>query len=183
MKVKFKKLLPSAKAPFKQHEHDAGWDLTVASISFKNGLIVYSSDIAVEIPTGYVGLLFSRSSVANKDLILSNCVGVIDSTYRGPIMAKFRKTKQGAAIYDIGERFCQLIIIPHPTIQWQQVDELSETARANSGYGSTNNGASKTLTDAQSFLHAHTLSYMDVRKWEMEGSDFTLLETLIKSRL
>lgn len=90
MKVRFKKLSEKAVMPRKAHATDAGLDLVATSRVFdKDGKLVYGTGLAVEIPEGYVGLLFPRSSVARKDLQLSNGVGVIDSGYRGEIMLKF----------------------------------------------------------------------------------------------
>lgn len=91
MQVFFKKLVPSATIPTKAHKTDAGFDLTATSRVFdKDGNATYGTGIAVEIPPGYVGLVFPRSSIAVRDLSLSNAVGVIDSGYRGEIMAKFK---------------------------------------------------------------------------------------------
>jgi len=91
MKVKFKKLSPDAVIPKKAHPTDAGLDLTATNRVFdEKGCLVYGTGIAVEIPRGYVGLVFPRSSNASKDLLLSNSVGVIDSGYRGEIMVKFK---------------------------------------------------------------------------------------------
>lgn len=91
MKVKFKKLSPDAVIPKKAHPTDAGLDLTATSRVFdEKGSLVYGTGLAAEIPSGYVGLVFPRSSIANKDLLLSNSVGVIDSGYRGEIMVKFK---------------------------------------------------------------------------------------------
>lgn len=91
MKIRFKKLNPDAVIPTKAHATDAGFDLVATSRVFdKHGCITYGTGIAVEIPQGYMGLVFPRSSNAKKDLLLSNSVGIIDSGYRGEIMAKFK---------------------------------------------------------------------------------------------
>lgn len=91
MKIKFKKLTPNAVIPTKAHVTDAGLDLVATSRVFdEHGCVVYGTGIAVEIPKGYAGLVFPRSSNAKKDLIMSNSVGIIDSGYRGEITAKFR---------------------------------------------------------------------------------------------
>jgi len=95
--------------------------------------------LAVEIPFGYVGLIFPRSSIYKYDLALTNCVGVIDSGYRGEIMFKFRKTDDFFSNhYNIGDRVGQLIIMSYPTIQPIEVEELSATVRGEGGFGSTN---------------------------------------------
>lgn len=144
MKVRFKKLLPNAVMPTKAHPTDAGFDLTAVVHSWDNNdNIVYHTGIAVEIPKGYVGLVFPRSSVAKKDLFLTNSVGVIDSNYRGDITFKFKPTdviNSGHVtrhVYSVGERIGQLIILPYPEIEFEESEELSETDRGDGGYGST----------------------------------------------
>ena len=146
MKVKIKKLHPDAVIPTYSKEGDAGMDLTAVSISGdEKGNIVYKTGIAMEIPKGYVGLIFPRSSVSNYRLTLANSVGVIDSGYRGEIMFKFRPTlttpftKDLKSAYDINERVGQLIILPYPQIEFEETDKLSETLRGDGGYGSTGN--------------------------------------------
>lgn len=140
MKIKIKKLTEDAVLPVKAHASDAGFDLTAASCTIdENGALVYGTGIAVEIPDGYVGLVFPRSSIAKKDIMLSNCVGVIDSGYRGEVMAKFKPTNffNCRSIYGIGERIAQLIIMPIPEIEFEEVEELSESERGTGGYGSS----------------------------------------------
>lgn len=91
MKVRIKKLNKNAVMPAKAHGTDAGFDLVATSRVFdEHGSIVYGTGLAFEIPIGYVGLLFPRSSNAKTDLILSNSVGVLDSGYRGEVMFKFK---------------------------------------------------------------------------------------------
>lgn len=138
MIVKIKKLDKNAVTPRYAKQGDAGMDLTATSMEFDEyGNVVYGTGIAVEIPEGYVGLVFPRSSNAKKDLLLSNSVGVIDSGYRGEIMAKFKIIDMAEDIYEIGERICQLIIIPYPTIEFEESDNLSKTERGVGSYGST----------------------------------------------
>lgn len=141
LQVKIKKLSNKAVIPSYAEEGDAGMDLTATSKEIdKDGNVVYGTDIAVEIPKGYVGLLFPRSSISKKDLSLANAVGVIDSGYRGEIKFKFRMTKQFLPeIYSIDDRIGQLLIIPYPIVEFVEVDELSETKRGSGGYGSTGN--------------------------------------------
>lgn len=149
MKVKIKKLHKDAVIPSYAKEGDAGMDLTSVSKSFDDdGNIVYGTGLAFEIPKGYVGLLFPRSSNAKKDLILSNSVGVIDSGFRGEILFKFKPSNviekpdlayipESISKYEIGERIGQIIIIPYPTIEFEEVDKLSDSERGDGGYGST----------------------------------------------
>ena len=138
MKVKIKRLDRSAVIPKYAKDGDAGLDLTATAYKVnEKGQYVYTSDLALEIPDGYVGLLFPRSSICKKDLEMTNSVGVIDSNYRGPIKSVFNPTCEDPEIYELGERFAQLIIIPYPKIEFEEVEELSETERGSGGYGST----------------------------------------------
>lgn len=138
MKVKIKRLDKSAVIPKYAKDGDAGLDLTATAYKVnEKGQYVYTSDLALEIPDGYVGLLFPRSSICKKDLEMTNSVGVIDSNYRGPIKSVFNPTCEDPEIYELGERFAQLIIIPYPKIEFEEVEELSETNRGIGGYGST----------------------------------------------
>jgi dUTP pyrophosphatase len=141
MKLKIKKLDPSATIPSYAKGGDACFDLTATSIDVTNdNYIEYGTGLAMEIPEGYVGLIFPRSSVTNKDLMLKNSVGVIDSGYRGEIKFRFNNvsnTETLANIYTIGERIGQMMILPYPTVEFEEVDELTETDRAGGGYGST----------------------------------------------
>jgi dUTP pyrophosphatase len=136
MKVNIKRLHENATIPFYAKESDAGMDLVITDIKGETEWdISYGFGISMEIPDGFMGLVFPRSSIRNTDLILSNSVGVIDAGYRGEIQATFKKT--GGAVYKIGDRGAQLIIIPHPIIEWDEVNELNNTERGEGGFGST----------------------------------------------
>lgn len=139
MRVKFKKLDPSAIKPKYAKESDAGMDLVATSIiSNTTSQITYGTGLGFEIPDGMVGLVFPRSSIRNTELVLSNSVGVIDSGYRGEVQATFNKTNGLDSIsYKVGDRVVQLIIVPHPIIQMQEVDELTDSKRGTDGFGST----------------------------------------------
>jgi dUTP pyrophosphatase len=91
MQVKVKKLSENAVVPAYGKPGDAGMDLTATTRHFDaEGNVVYGTGLAFEIPEGFVGLLFPRSSNAKKDLVLTNSVGVIDSGYRGEVSFKFK---------------------------------------------------------------------------------------------
>lgn len=137
--VKVKKLTPDAVVPSYSKIGDAGMDLTITrEIENTSFSVSYGFGIAMEIPKGFVGLVFPRSSVRNQDLILSNCVGVIDSGYRGELQATFKKTNGLDSIkYKVGERGAQIVILPYPTIYMTEVPELSNTERGEGGFGST----------------------------------------------
>lgn len=145
MKVNVKKLDSNAVLPTYAKHGDAGMDLTATRKSYdEHGNVVYGTGLAFEIPDGYVGLLFPRSSNTKKDLILGNSVGVIDSGYRGEVVFKFRELlpserdiEFGAREHEIGDRIGQIIIMPYPKIEFNLVDELSTTDRGVGGFGST----------------------------------------------
>lgn len=204
MKIKFVKLHENAVMPTKAHATDAGFDLTATSRYFdEHGALVLGTGIAVEIPEGYVGLAFPRSSLSKIDLTMANAVGVIDAGYRGEIKFKFkpsllyvdneacyekrkgehaedycgsiqtdpdvqsvsahgldatffgtlhhnlsgraatRKPDGGLSVtlnsrlYHVGDRIAQLIIMPIPDIEFEEVETLSDGERGTNGYGST----------------------------------------------
>lgn len=139
--VNVKKLHENAVIPSYSKDGDAGMDLTITrEIENTSFSVSYGFGIAMEIPRGYVGLVFPRSSVRNQDLILSNCVGVIDSGYRGEIQATFKKTNGLDSMkYKVGDRGAQIIILPYPQIKMIESDELSNTERGEGGFGSTGN--------------------------------------------
>jgi dUTP pyrophosphatase len=117
-------------------------DLTATSFRFTDTFMEYGTGIAVEIPTGHVGLLFPRSSItkAPSGVSLKNSVGVIDSNYRGEILVRFEKPTHetyGVNIPVVGDKIAQLIILPYPTVHFEEVQELSDTNRGDGGFGST----------------------------------------------
>lgn len=143
MELKIKRLSEEAILPIRAHKSDAGIDLTCTRITQEINecgqlILVYHTDLAMEIPEGYVGLLFPRSSISNKSLAVTNSVGVIDSGYRGEIMAKMRATTDVVpAIYKPGERFAQLVLVQIPDVSISEIAELSESDRGEGGFGST----------------------------------------------
>ena len=141
MVVKIKKLHADAVIPSYSKHGDAGMDLTAVDAVFTKDYIAYKTGLAFEIPEGFVGLLFPRSSNCKKELILSNSVGVLDSGYRGEVEFRYRIVPNynmyEENIYEIGDRVGQLLIIPYPEVQFEEVKELSVTERGAGGYGST----------------------------------------------
>ena len=140
MLVKIKKLKDSAVIPAYAKPGDAGMDLTATSLHYDDyGNNVYGTGLAMEIPEGYVGLVFPRSSNRKTEAYLTNHVGVIDSGYRGEIMVSFKNRSKDDmhAPYKIGDRVAQIIIVPYPQIEFIEVNELSETERGEGGHGST----------------------------------------------
>tara|TARA_R100000152_G_C6677178_1_gene111988 strand:- start:198 stop:623 length:426 start_codon:yes stop_codon:yes gene_type:complete len=138
MKVKIMKLDPAAKIPKYAKRGDAGMDLYAVSQTFDDhGNYVYGTGLAMEIPEGYVGLIFPRSSISKTAHSLRNAVGVIDSGYRGELIFKFDINVQNSPVYEVGDRIGQIMIMPYPKIQFEEAFELSKTARGTGGYGST----------------------------------------------
>jgi dUTP pyrophosphatase len=141
MIVKIKKLNESAVIPSYAKSGDAGMDLVATSIiSETDTQITFGIGLALEIPKGFVGLIFPRSSVRKTRLMLSNCVGVVDSGYRGELQATFNKVNQNSIAendYKVGDRIAQIMIIPHPDIEFEETNELSDTERGEGGFGST----------------------------------------------
>lgn len=155
MQVKIKKLHENAVVPKYAKDGDAGMDIVATSMlwNLADGKcqVEYGTGIAVEIPQGYVGLIYPRSSISKTVLTLSNSVGVIDSGYRGEIKFKFNsKTAPVIAdvdgkdtilcepdVYQIGDRIGQLVIMPYPKVELVEVEELSSTERGAGGFGSS----------------------------------------------
>ena len=134
MKVKIKKLHYDAVIPSYAKLGDAGMDMIAVEGFETKDHVTYRTGLAIEIPENYVGLLFPRSSAYKKCQMLANSVGVIDSGYRGEIMFKFTKSDNQ---YSVGDRIGQIIILPYPQIEFEEVEELSETDRGLGGFGST----------------------------------------------
>lgn len=143
MILRFKRLSADAVLPIRAHKNDAGLDLTCTKIESgvndaREMLLIYHTDLAVEIPEGYVGLIFPRSSIYTKSISQTNCVGVIDSNYRGELKVVFRPTIAGVPeFYKVGERFAQLVIVPYLKADVVEAAELSESERGDNGFGST----------------------------------------------
>ena len=168
LEVKIKKLHKDAVIPKYETVGSAGMDLTAVCKEYDvNGNICFDTGLSFEIPEGFVGLIFPRSSLSKKDLMLTNSVGVIDSDYRGSVSFKFKPTlcyadytpksdedfKESSDYiatpqivdndiihedYSIGDRIGQIIIVPYPKVSFVEVDELSKTDRGTGGFGSTN---------------------------------------------
>lgn len=166
MKVKIKRLHPLAEIPAYATDYSAGMDLTAVSVEFdKWGNKVYHTGLAFEIPRGYAGFIFPRSSNAKKSLWLTNSVGIVDADYRGEVTLKFKTSLRmvnsfrnmlkilfgkiteddNVGIlnlwdnndYKAGDRVGQIVIMPFPNIEFEEVSELSQTQRGIGGYGST----------------------------------------------
>jgi dUTP pyrophosphatase len=137
MEIKFKRLSTAAQAPVRGSSDAACFDM------FSNGLIEtdfyleYGTGIALEIPSGYVGMMFARSSVTNMSLMLKNSVGIIDSDYRGEIKFRFYKLPGLGEIYKRGDKIGQIMFVKLPEVELIESDSLSDTQRGEGGFGST----------------------------------------------
>lgn len=137
MQVKIKKLHPNASIPQYAKQGDAGMDLTAVSFEYIDlEHIKYNFGLSIEIPKGYAGLIFPRSSCYKQGQLLSNSVGVIDSGYRGEISAVMIGNHPEQK-YQVGDRVAQIIIMPYPEIEFIETEELSTSERGEGGYGST----------------------------------------------
>lgn len=144
VRVNIKKLHPDAVIPTYAKPGDAGMDLVavdvkehVDSLTDETTKIIVDSGLSFEIPEGFVGLVFPRSSIQSTGLRLTNCVGVIDSGYRGPVRAIFDIKDSSLSYYQKGDRFAQIMILPYPQVVFIESEELSETERGSGGFGST----------------------------------------------
>lgn len=147
-KINIKKCYEEAILPTRAHEDDAGYDLYASPYGdfdigfsrpiFANSNETFHTGIAMEIPEGYVGLVFARSGMGIKrGLKPRNCVGVIDSNYRGEIMVCLHNDTSDWAEVEIGERIAQIVIVPYYQYELNLVDELSDTDRGENGFGSS----------------------------------------------
>lgn len=140
IELKVKKLNDKAVIPSYAYEGDACFDLVATSreLSPQNGTVIYGFGLAFEIPKGYVGEIYPRSSIGTRtDFILSNSIGIIDSSYRGEIKAIFRLARPTGRIYEVGERIAQMRITKVEPVKIIESNELSNTERGNGGFGSS----------------------------------------------
>ena len=146
MNVKVKKLNDKAKVPTRATELSAGYDLYACFpdewgerlVIQPNETIKINTGLSMELPSGYFGGIFARSGLAIKQgLRPANCVGVVDSDYRGEyIVALHNDSDYEQMIYD-GDRIAQLILLPYQIMEFEEVDSLEETDRGKGGFGST----------------------------------------------
>lgn len=134
-----KRLTKDAVIPKYAKEGDAGLDLVSTSKDENEMFVEYGTSLAMEIPEGYVGLIFPRSSISKYHLSMANAVGVVDSGYRGEVKVRFKKTSTNAyeTLYNVGDKVCQLIVLPYPNIEVEEVTDLSNTERGAGGFGSS----------------------------------------------
>lgn len=144
MKLKVKKLDPRAVMPAYATDGSGAFDLTAlpwerfAQHPGDNHAHVFRTGLAFEVPRGHVMLIFSRSGHGfSRAVRLSNCVGVIDSDYRGEVKVALRADGDVMGKINPGERIAQAMLVKIPSIEFEEVEELSDTARGTGGFGST----------------------------------------------
>lgn len=139
MQLRIKKLNENAVIPKFAKQGDAGLDLIATEYSMDEfGNHVYKTGLVTEFPENYVGLLFPRSSVSKYGLVMANCVGVLDSGFRGEILVKFKKIEgQNTEIYKVGDKVAQLVFLEIPKIEIVEAENLNESERGMGGFGST----------------------------------------------
>lgn len=142
MNIKVKKLKPGATVPTMGSKFAAGADLysaEEADVVIEPGETKFiGTGLAMEIPEGYVGLVYARSGLACKrGLAPANKVGVVDSDYRGEIKVALHNHGKEAQTVEKGERIAQMVIAPYLSVNYEEADELSETERGEGGFGST----------------------------------------------
>jgi dUTP pyrophosphatase len=135
--IKIKLSHPDAELPVYANEADGAVDLKAVSMELSEEFVEYNTGISINIPNGYVGLVYPRSSISNmKGLSLCNSVGVIDSGYSGEVKLRFNH-KKDSKIYLPGDRVAQLMVIPRPNIYFKQVIDLPKSERGDGSFGST----------------------------------------------
>jgi len=143
MHIKIKRLNPNAKIPTRGSEQAAGYDIyacldTQTATIPAHKTVKVSTGISMAIPEGYFGAIFARSGLASKQgLRPANCVGVIDSDYRGELMIMLHNDTDEPKTIENGDRVGQLVILPYMTIDFEEADSLDETQRGAGGFGSS----------------------------------------------
>lgn len=143
MRIKIRKTIPDASLPSRGSDAAAGYDLYAYTDGRDREIPPHSTRLVatglqVEIPDGYFGAIFARSGLATKrSMRPANCVGVIDSDYRGEVMVALHNDSNAYQKITHGERVAQLVIMPYLSVEFEEVDELSATGRGSGGFGST----------------------------------------------
>ena len=143
MELKIKKLKESAKLPTYGSEFAAGADLYAAEeeniIINPHETKLIHTGFAMEIPVGYVGLIYARSGLASKrHLAPANKVGVVDADYRGEVKVSLHNHSGNVQTVSPNERIAQIVFTPYLKVDFKECEELSETSRGSGGFGSTN---------------------------------------------
>ncbi len=142
MVVKIKKLSESATMPTRGSLAAAGYDL-YANVESDTVIAPHTTakigtGLSMEIPDGYFGGIYARSGIATKEgLRPANCVGVVDSDYRGEIIVAVHNDSDVERTITPAERIAQIIIQPYLSVTFEEADELAESERGAGGFGST----------------------------------------------
>ena len=144
MKIQIKKLKENALIPTRGSAYAAGYDLYAcidAPLTIDAGMTVkVGTGLSIAVPEGYFGAVFARSGLAAKEgLRPANCVGVCDADYRGEYIVALHNDSALARTVTPGERIAQLVIMPFLSVEFEEVDALTETERGAGGFGSTGN--------------------------------------------
>lgn len=134
------KLEPNGTKPTRADQGAAGYDLYACGdyTIYPNEVVKVSCGVAMEIPEGVVGLLFARSGLGiNKRITPSNAVGVIDSSYRGVVVAALQNLSADPFKISHGDRVAQMVFVQYNSYDFELVDELSETSRGVGSFGSS----------------------------------------------
>lgn len=159
MEIEFKRLHPNAVVPTPGSLWSAGYDLTAATLRKAGDVYIFGTGLAVEIPKGWFGAMYARSSIYLQPLHKAGGVTVVDSDYRGELMVMFRHVQRTdyncerlreylqllgqedkfplMHPYGVGDRIAQIVFQPCAAVDFVEVDDLSPTARGAGGYGST----------------------------------------------
>jgi dUTP pyrophosphatase len=156
--LKVKRLTEDATLPKKAHPSDSGYDLVAIDDGTVDdaGYLQYRTGLAVEIPEGFEGRIYPRSSISKYDLILANGVGVIDESYRGELLVRFKSVNRWhtsehgqyvnpnslvgvgfSKTYKKGDKIAQFLLQERPEFVIEEVTELSGTVRSTGGFGSS----------------------------------------------
>lgn len=140
MIVKFKKLVGHAVTPKYAKPGDAAMDVVAISENIVDngeyGYVEYGTGLAFAVPEGYYMDIRPRSSISNTGMMLANAPGTLDSQYRGELKLRFKWIKDTKK-YEVGDRVAQIVILPYPQIEFQEVEELGSTERGEGGFGSS----------------------------------------------
>lgn len=144
LNVRICKVHPNAVIPTYAKDGDMGMDLTAVSVEYDKEIdcFIYHTGLVFEVPKGYGMLVFPRSSNRRTNAYLSNSVGIADSGYRGEVTFCYKNRTEfdNKPPYKVGERVGQLVILPYPMINFEEVgsvDYLTKTDRGANGYGSS----------------------------------------------
>ena len=142
MKVNIKKLTETAKLPERGSAYAAGYDLFAdlqETIEIKpHETYMINTGVAMEIPEVYWGGVFARSGLSAKEgLRPANCVGVVDADYRGPVCVALHNDGEVVRTVTPGQKIAQLVVVPFLAVEFDEVEELSDTVRGAGGFGST----------------------------------------------